>query len=146
MQTAERKHPDRERVFFASLQYYGFTLSFIRVNLDFGHGYIMPATIREDSGGIDCYVKMPRDHRIFPVQVTQRGIRINRKLKNFTENDKESFLQKCEERIRAKQAICARSGIVFILLRDYLGKDTNPALAQRDVNSLCYGIEQNKRR
>ncbi len=62
-------------------------------------GYVIPATRREDSGGIDFWVKMPRDSQIFPVQVTQRGVRMYRKFHKPSAAQLEEFCARATDRI-----------------------------------------------
>jgi len=108
-------------------------------------GYVIPATEKEDSGGVDLWVKMPRDVRLLPVQVTQRGIRLFRKHRKHTSERLEDFMKHSEERIRKKQRRCRTHGIAFVLVRDYDGRTTNKTLAWGDVKALRYAIAHLKR-
>jgi hypothetical protein len=92
-----RKLPSREHVFITSLMYHGFRLTQRRHNLKFKRGYIIPATRREDAEGIDVWVKMPKDDRLLPVQVTQRGVRMYRKYRRPDGEKLETFITKSEK-------------------------------------------------
>jgi len=140
-----RKLPSREHVFITSLMYHGFRLTQKRCNLKFKRGYIIPATRREDAEGIDVWVKMPKDERLLPVQVTQRGVRMYRKYRRPDGDKLETFIIKSERRVRAKQRRCFRHGIAFALVRDFEGKTTNPQIAWGDIKSLRYAIAHLKR-
>ena len=70
-----RKLPMREQVFLEGLRYHGFKLTYTSHNLKFRNGYVIPTTIREDSGGVDFWVKLPRQIELVPVQVTQHSFR-----------------------------------------------------------------------
>ena len=124
-----RKLPSRERVFVTSLMYHGFRLTRRRRNLKCKRGYVIPSTWQEDSSGIDLWVKMPKDDRLFPIQVTQRGVRIYRKYHKPMDEKIEDFIKRSEKRVFAKQRRCRRHGIAFALVRDFEGKTTNPQIA-----------------
>ena len=141
-----RKLPVREQVFIESLKWFGFRITKERKKLSFRRGYVIPSTDREDSSGIDMWVKVPNDNLLRPVQITQRGIRIFRLLSIPTPEELINFSQKSNYRIIAKRAICERSGVVFVLVRDYLGAETNFAIARRDFKALYHAINQVKRR
>lgn len=143
--TNRRQLPCREHVFIASLMYHGFRLSYRRKNLKFTKGYVIPATTREDSGGIDLWVKMPRDERIFPIQVTQRGVQMYRKYHRYSDEDLSQFIEKSDARVRTKQRRCQSHGIAFVLVRDFDGVITNPTIAWGDIKSLRYAIAHLKR-
>jgi len=143
--TKSRKLPSREYVFITSLMYHGFRLTQRRCNLKFKRGYVIPATSREDSDGIDVWVKMPKDDRLLPVQVTQRGVRMYRKYRRSDSDKLETFIIKSERRVRVKQRRCYRHGIAFALVRDFEGKTTNPQIAWGDIKSLRYAIAHLKR-
>jgi hypothetical protein len=141
-----RKLPSREHVFITSLMYHGFRFTHSRRNLKFKRGFIIPATSREDANGIDVWVKMPKDERIFPVQVTQRGVRMYRKYRRPSGEKLDDFIVRSERRIRAKQRRCYKHGIAFALVRDFEGKTTNPQIAWGDIKALRYAIAHLKRR
>jgi hypothetical protein len=141
-----RKLPLREQVFIESLKWFGFRTTNQRKNLQLRRGYVVPSTNREDGTGIDFWVKVPNNPKLYPVQITQRGIRIFRLLGNPTPEELENFCEKSHQRIEAKRAICESNGVVFVLVRDYLGADTNFATARRDFKALYYCIDQAKRR
>jgi hypothetical protein len=117
-----------------------------RHNLKFKRGYIVPATRREDGDGIDVWVKMPKDDRLLPVQVTQRGVRMYRKYRKPDDEKFAAFLVASEIRVRTKQRRCIRHGIAFALVRDFDGKTTNPQLAWGDIKALRHAIAHLKRR
>lgn len=140
-----RKLPTREHVFITSLMYHGFRMTRRRHSLKLNRGYIIPATSREDSDGIDVWVKMPKDERLFPVQVTQRGVRMFKKHRKQSGGSLEDFIIRSEKRVRIKQRRCFRLGIAFALVRDFEGKKTNPQIAWGDIKALRYAIVHLKR-
>jgi hypothetical protein len=141
-----RKLPVREQVFLESLQWFGFKLVYGRSHLKFRRGYVIPSTIREDGDGIDLWVKLPLEKVLYPVQLTQRGVRIFRLLGSRSEESLTSFQKRSEERILAKASYCHRDGIAFVLLRDYIGSETNLTIARRDYRALMFGLQKIKRR
>lgn len=141
-----RKLPPREHVFVLSLLYHGFRITRTRTNLKARLGYVIPATKYEDSSGIDFFVKMPRDLRIFPIQVTQRGVRLFRKHElRITRERLEEFMVISETRIRAKRKRAKKNGIAFVLVRDFDGMKTNSRIAWGDIKALRHGIAHLKR-
>lgn len=143
--TSRRQLPKREHVFIASLKYHGFNLKGSRKNLKFKKGYIFPSTKREDAQGIDLWVKMPKDYRIFPVQVTQRGVKMYKKYHESSGSNLCKFIAQSELRIQRKQRRCLNNRIAFALVRDYDGHLTNPTIAWGDIKSLRYGINHLRR-
>ncbi|MEY2665166.1 MAG: hypothetical protein RLZZ480_271 [Candidatus Parcubacteria bacterium] len=143
-----RRHrlPPREQVFVASLLYHGFRLVRERKNLKRAYGYVIPATDKEDSGGIDFWIKMPKDYRIFPAQVTQRGVRMYRKYHKPSDEQLSEFIRRADKRIRSKQKMCYRYGIAFVLVRDYDGKSPHSTIAWGDVKALRHAMSHLKRR
>lgn len=137
-----RKLPKREHVFIMSLMYHGFRFTRKRKDHKRSIGYLMPATDREDSGGIDFWIKMPKDMRIFPVQITQRGIRMFKRHRRSTSEELESFMKRSNARIRAKRAWCRRSRIGFVLVRDFEGSFTNTTIAWGDIKALRYSLNK----
>lgn len=139
------KLPDREKVFIESMMYHGFRKTHRRKNLKFRLGFIIPATRREDAAGIDFWVKMPRDERLFPVQVTQRGVRMFRKYHSPSKEVLEDFILRSQKRTEQKRKRSKKHGIAFTLVRDYGGTHTNPQLAWGDIKALRYAIAHLKR-
>ena len=137
--------PARERVFVKSLLYHGFRFSKRRCNLKYTIGFIVPSTGKEDAGGIDFWVKMPRDDRLLPVQVTQRGVRLYKIFQSPTLPKLEDFISLSNERIRKKQQRCKRHGIAFVLVRDFAGSETNRTIAWGDWKALRYAIAHLRR-
>jgi hypothetical protein len=148
-----RKLPKREYVFIMSLMYHGFRFSYKRRDLKLNRGYLIPATDFEDSDGIDFWVKMPKDMRLFPIQVTQRGISLFKKHYKFPKGSEKTpevmdryvselakFSEESHKRIRAKQRWCRKSGIAFVLVRDFDGGITNPNIAWGDIKALSYAV------
>jgi hypothetical protein len=135
-----RKLPTREKVFFLSLQYHGFRKTSRRHNLKFRRGYVIPATSREDGEGIDCWVKMPRDSRLIPVQLTQRGVRQYRLHQHPSAEQLADFIKRSDRRVSAKYGFCKVSGIACALLKDYEGYNTSPELARSDVSALRFAV------
>ncbi len=140
-----RKLPSREHVFIRSLMYHGFRLTRRRRNLKYRRGYIIPSTRKEDSEGIDVWVKMPKDERLFPVQITQRGVRIYRKYHEHSGEGVEVFIKRSEKRVQEKRRRCYLHGIAFALVRDFEGKTTNPQIARWDIKTLRYAIAHLRR-
>ena len=140
-----RKLPSREHVFITSLMYHGFRFTNRRKNFKYKRGHVIPATNREDANGIDIWVKMPKDERLLPVQVTQRGVKMYRKYRRPTSERFEQFITHSERRVRAKQRRCYKHGIAFALVRDFEGKVTNPQIAWGDIKALRHGIAHLKR-
>lgn len=132
--------PCREKVFIQSLQYHGFRRTHRRTNLKYACGYVITATRYEDSGGIDLWVKMPKDDRLLPVQVTQRGTRIYKQYHKFSDVEFDGFVKKSEKRICEKRRRCKKHGIAFVLARDFVGLTTNPCIAWGDIKALRYAI------
>jgi len=137
--------PLREKVFIESLMYHGFRKCRRRRNLKYKRGYVIPATQAEDSGGIDFWVKMPRDSRLFPVQITQRGVRLYLRLSKPTAQMRAVFEERSLKRVEKKRRICYRNGIAFVLVRDTNEKNTCVRTAQSDVAALRYAIATLKR-
>lgn len=135
-----RKLPTREQVFIESLTWFGYKFVKRRVYLKFRRGYVIPSTRKEDSAGIDLWIKLPNQQKLYPVQLTQRGIRIFRLFSKPSKDSLAIFVEKSNQRIRDKAVRCQRDSIVFVLLRDYLGAHTNLTIAQRDLKSLLYGF------
>ncbi len=140
-----RKLPHREYVFIGSLLRHGFRLAQKGDYLKYGKGYVIASTKQEDASGIDFFVKMPKDDRMFPVQITQRGTWIHKNFQGSPAEKAEKFVQKSELRIRQKRWRCKESGIAFVLIRDFVGTRTNPQVAWGDIKALRYGIERIKR-
>ena len=140
MRGMRRKLPKREYVFIMSLMYHGFRLTHKRKDLKINRGYLIPATDFEDSDGIDFWVKMPKDMRLFPIQITQRGIRLFKKHHTPSPFELEKFTEESHRRIRAKQRWCTKSGIAFVLVRDFDGGITNTNIAWGDIKALSYAI------
>ena len=137
--------PRRERVFILSLMYHGFRKTRRRMNLKYRSGFVISATKREDATGIDFWIKMPRDERLLPIQVTQRGIRLYRKFHYQSGEKLQEFIQRSEKRIAEKRKRCKKHGIAFVLVRDHIGHQTNPQLAWGDIKALRYGIAHLRR-
>lgn len=145
MPKSKRKLPRREEVFVKSLMYHGFRKTHQRENLKYAYGYIIAATKYEDGGGTDFWIKMPRDARLFPIQVTQRGVRLYRKHHRASETQLAEFIEHSEKRVRTKRMWCKRYGIAFVLVRDHGGRTTNPTLAWGDIKALRYAIAHLRR-
>jgi hypothetical protein len=160
----KRKLPTREQVFIMSLMYHGFRPTTRRQNLKRQYGYVIPATDREDAEGIDLWVKMPRDSRVFPVQVSQRGTKLYRKhhfpkvaraIQHAPERSNEllhhfnaavqQYDRERQHKIRSKQRMCFKAGIAFALVRDFDGQITNKNIAWGDVKALRHGIAHLRR-
>lgn len=105
----------------------------------------MLATAKEDAGGIDFWVKMPDDCRLFPVQVTQRGVRMYRTFHKPSSSQLQEFCVRAEVRIEKKRKLCKKHGIAFVLVRDYIGGAINRSVAWGDVKALKYAIANLRR-
>lgn len=143
--TSRTKLPLREQVFILSLMYHGFRKTYKRHNLKYRHGFVIPATKHEDASGIDFWIKMPRDERLFPVQITQRGVRLFRSFRRPSNATLEAFIKQSERRIEEKRQRCRRHGIAFVLVRDYGGRCTYPSLARDDIQALRNSIAHLRR-
>jgi hypothetical protein len=137
-----RNLPDRESVFFLSLRHHGFRFTHRRKNLKYKQGYIIPATRHEDSGGIDAWVKMPKDNCLLAIQITQRGIRMYKKYHERSYPNFIEFVIQSEKRIQIKRHRCYRHKIAFVLVRDFKGIKTNPQIAWGDIKALRYAVKQ----
>ncbi len=144
--TKSRRLPTREQVFIESLVWHGYRQVKAGTNLKLRVGYVIPATRKEDSEGIDVWVKPPNDTRVYPVQITQRGIKIYRRLQTPSPEALAAFIARSAQRVRQKERRCRRHGIAFVLVRDHLGLHTNPTLAWGDRKALLYGLWHLKRR
>ncbi len=138
---SDRKLPTRERMFVAALQYHGFCFAKRNQKLKRSKGYVIPATERENSGGIDFWVRMPRSERLLPVQITQRGTMLFKKyLNQKQETSLDAFKARSERRIRDKRKWCKRDGIAFVLVRDYAGERLDTVVAWGDIKALRYAV------
>jgi len=137
--------PSREQVFIESLLYHGFRKTRRRRNLKYRLGFVIPATRREDAGGIDFWVKMPRDDRLLPVQVTQRGVRLFRRFQHPNAAALAEFLKQSQHRIEQKRKRCKKHGVAFVLVRDFAAPHSNPQIAWGDIKALRYAIAHLKR-
>lgn len=122
--------------------YHGFRLTHSMRNLKPARGYVIPATQKEDSEGVDFWVKMPRDLRIIPVQITQRGVRHFRKHHKPSHGSLLAFNAQSEKRLKEKRLHCKRSGIAFLLVRDYDGALPSRSVAWGDIKALRYALKR----
>lgn len=147
MRARHRRLPGREYVFILSLMYHGFRLTHRRVRLKKKNGYVVPSTWREDAAGIDFWVKMPRSTALYPVQITQRGIKMfKRRCANYDTLSLVGFIERSDSRLAAKRSMCLRNGIAFVLVRDFVGRCTNTTIAWGDIKALRYAISHLKGR
>lgn len=144
--TQRQRLPTRERVFIESLKYHGFRKTRRRKNLKFNYGYVIPATEKEDATGTDFWIKMPRDERLFPVQITQRGIKIHREKKILSTEALLNLIKTAELRVREKKSRCYKHGIAFVLVSDWSERHTTPILAHSDIRALRFALFHLKRR
>jgi len=111
---------------------------------------VILATTQEDAGGIDFWVKMPGDMRLFPIQISQLGTSFFRTHKTPSRETLNDFIKAAEIRIAKKRARCRRDGVAFLLVRDFSGERTTEALALSDVRalwrSLVKKLEKRRRR
>ena len=77
-----RSLSEREQAFVISLKRHGFRFLETRSGkyLKRKKGYVFLSSAREEASGIDFWVKMPGEHKILPVQVTQRGSRLRKNI------------------------------------------------------------------
>lgn len=143
----ERPLPRREQVFVISLMYHGFRLVYRRNRLKKRKGYIIPATLHEDAGGVDFFVKMPGAEHLLPVQITQRGVKHFKEFHHQEGPHLETFTKSAVQRLRNKRRRCARQGIAFVLVRDWRHPLPSRAIAWGDVKALrlAVGILENRR-
>ncbi len=139
--------PDREHVFMMSLMYHGFRITSTRTvkRLKKKKGYIIPSTRKEDEEGIDFWVKMPGKTKLWPVQVTQRGIKLFKKYHRYTDESLAEFCRKSEIRLKRKRQEAKRSKVVFVLVSDFSGKTTNKKIAWGDIKALRHAINSFER-
>lgn len=140
MYESKRRLPQRELVFIMSLMYHGFRLTYERKNFKKRKAYVVPATKREDASGVDLWVKMPGDMRLYPLQVTQRGIKMFRKYKKPSAEALDRFVAESNLKIRMKQKWCKKYRIAFVLVRDFDRSLTNTTVAWGDVKALRKAI------
>jgi hypothetical protein len=139
------KLPDREHVFITSLMYHGFRKTRRRKNLKYRQGFIIPSTVKEDATGTDFWVKMPKDERLFPVQITQRGVKMFKKYDLPSVEKLAEFIEQSEKKLLKKRKQCKKHGIAFVLVRDFDGESTNSTIAWGDIKALRYAIAHLKR-
>lgn len=120
--------------------YHGYRFVRRRHNLKKKKGYVIPATSREDSGGVDFWVKVPGYMVTIPVQITQRGVRLFRKHNRPTPTKLKEFIAISDRKVRGKRMLCMRHKVLFVLVRDYDGDKTNPILAKSDVRALRWAV------
>lgn len=140
------RRPAREQAFIHSLQYHGFRLRYRRKNLKYKRGYIIPATKHEDADGIDFWVKLPRERILFPLQITQRGVRLYRMYQRPSEFQLQEFIKAADKRIAMKRKMCRDAKIVFVLVRDYKHRIVNEAIANADIRALRATLKEWRRR
>lgn len=137
-----RKLPMREQVFLEGLRYHGFKLTYTSHNLKFRNGYVIPTTKREDSGGVDFWVKLPRQIELVPVQVTQRGTKLHRKYHRSDDSVHNHAEERANARLRQKRELCRKHRIAFVLVRDYDGERLHTSVAWGDKKALLNGVRQ----
>jgi len=138
-----RSLPKREQVFVLSLMYHGYRVTKKRTGLKKKKGYICCSTKREDASGVDFWVKMPGSMRMFPIQVTQRGVAIFRERnKRHTESQLQEFVERSEQRLRRKRVMCRRNHVAFVLVRDHSHGSLSTSLAWGDVKALRFALER----
>ena len=143
--TSHRRLPQRERVFVLSLVYHGFRITEKRRNFKLRRGYVIPATRKEDSGGVDFWVKMPNDTRMLPVQITQRGVGIYSEFHKPSPEQLQEFIRRSTSRVEKKRRLCRKHGVAFVLVRDYVGLLTSSSVAWGDLKALKYAIAHLRR-
>ena len=141
----KRKLPDREKVFISSLLCHGFILVYNSRNLRRRSGYIIPSTKHEDASGVDFWIKMPGETRVFPIQITQRGVRMYRKYQELARGPVENFVRQAQQRLRRKTRRCKANGVFLVLVSDFDGPRTNSRIAWCDIKALRYAMETKRR-
>lgn len=135
-----RKLPLREQVFIRSLTWHGFRVAKRGKRLKKNRHYVIPSTKAEDASAIDFWVKLAGEERLIPVQITQRGVAIFRARNQPSPQQLAEFSRISEERLRRRRRICAVSGIVFVLVRDYTGQRPSRSVAWGDKKALVHGL------
>lgn len=139
-----RNLPTREKVFILSLVRHGFRVAKINSHLKRRCGYIIPSTTREDSVGIDFWVKLPGQSDLIPIQVTQRGTRLYRKYRTSDSVEAKESIERLDERsqrrLREKRATCRRCSTAFVLVRDYDGERMETNIAWGDKKALLRAV------
>ena len=139
----ERRLFGRELSFMRSVIWHGYRKSVKRKNLKFRAGVIIVSTKREDSDGIDFWIKPPYRHALIPVQVTQRGIKHFKK-HNTSSKALRDFIKESNKRIMAKQKLSEKSGVGFVLVRDYSSPYPSRSISWGDIKALNHGIKNRK--
>ena len=135
-----RRLPLREQVFIRSLTYHGFRVAKRGMHLKKRKRYVIPSTSAEDASLIDFWVKLAGDTRLIPVQITQRGTAIFRRLSEPSLRQMEEFTHASEQRLRRRREACAKCRIAFVLVRDHLGERPSRSIAWGDKKALEHGI------
>jgi len=128
--TMHRRLPVREKVFIQSLKRHGYKKAPWSGKIKKHYGYFRISTLKEDSLGIDIWIKMPRMEKWFQVQVTQRGERHHVVYKNGRPR------AYCDERIERKRRQCRENGVLFLIIRDVVHRSSTPKIAHSDVTLL----------
>ena len=136
----------REQAFVHSLQYHGFRYTKRRRNLKYNRGYIIPATKREDADGVDFWIKIPKERLLYPVQVTQRGVRLYRRYQHPSEFQLREFIKNADRRIAMKRQMCRAAKIIFVLLRDHDSRTVTESVANADIRALRATLKEWRRR
>ena len=144
MDESSSQAPFAEQVFACSLMYHGYRRVHRRTKLKKKRGYIIPATKREDATGIDFRIKPRGESCTVHVQITQRGVRLYRRHHALSPEKVACLVKVAEKRIREKRLICKRDNVLFVLLRDYNGKNTNTTIARSDINALRFALARFK--
>jgi len=136
----------REQAFVHSLQYHGFRYTKRRRNLKYRRGYIIPATKREDADGVDFWIKIPKERLLYPVQITQRGVRLYRKYQRPSAWQLQEFIKYADARIAMKRRMCRAAKIIFVLLRDHEHRTVTENVANADIKALRATLKEWRRR
>lgn len=136
----DRRLPTRELAFLRSLKRHGFKVRSSTKDLKKKYGYVIPANAHDEAGGIDFWVKLPKQNDLIPVQVTQRGTYLFKKYRKECAQ-LEAFEVRAMQRLKLKRTWCKAASIAFVLIRDYDSEKLSTVVAWGDKKALMHGIE-----
>lgn len=140
----KRNLTDREQVFVRSLVRHGFRCVWITEFLKYNQNYIIPAPRKEDSGGVDFFIKFRKSWKLHPVQITQLGVKHYKRHRNGN-GTLAAFLAQSLKRLKNKRICCKHASIAFIVVCDTFGTYTTPQIAKSDVQALRRTIRSQHR-
>lgn len=137
----KRRLPSREAAFITSMMHHGFRRTIHEAKLKYKRGYIILSTQKEDSAGIDFWVKLPKSDDLIPVQITQRGIKMFKRYHKPSKSDLDKFIKNSNKRLRDKKKRCKMNGIIFVLISDFEGRKANHRIAWCDIKAFRYALD-----